>query len=120
MIVIGAAMAGIWTRDIVSAEQVDLSRGLFAARDPDSGTLFWPHWLAEYGTAVVLVSAGFALIADAAWAEEVALVGLGSLVYTSVNSLGWAFARRERYAYAAPMITGLLVGLVSIVYLLAR
>ncbi len=120
MIVIGAAMAGIWTRDLVSGDRVDLSDGVFAAREPDSGALFWPHWLAEYGTAAVLVVAGSALVADTSWAQELAFVGLGALVYTSVNSLGWVFARRDRFAYAAPMVAGLLVGTLVIAYLLSR
>ena len=43
MIAMGAAIAGVWTRDIVAGDKVDLSNGVFAARDPDAGTLFWPH-----------------------------------------------------------------------------
>ena len=50
MIVMGLAIAGIWTRDLVIAEKVDLSDGPLAARDVD-GSLFWPHWVAEYATA---------------------------------------------------------------------
>jgi hypothetical protein len=64
MIVMGAAIAGVWTRDILRGEQVDVSQGLLAARDPDSGTLLWPHWLAEYATAGALVAAAVGLLLD--------------------------------------------------------
>ena len=47
MIGMGLAIAGIWTSDILVGDRVDLSEGLFRARVAKSGTLFWPHWLAE-------------------------------------------------------------------------
>ena len=53
MLAMGVAIATVWTRDIVAGMQVDLSDGFFRARD-DAGTLFWPHWIAEYGTAAGL------------------------------------------------------------------
>ncbi|MGB9357164.1 MAG: hypothetical protein WCC01_01275 [Acidimicrobiia bacterium] len=120
LIVMGMAMAAIWTRDILRGEQVDLSVGLFAARDPEAGTLFWPHWLAEYGTAVLLVVGGVGLLGDAGWAPMVAAIGTGALLYTSTNSLGWALARRERWSYAAPMLAGVVLGIASTVFLLLR
>ncbi|MEX1288564.1 MAG: hypothetical protein AB1Z57_11550, partial [Acidimicrobiia bacterium] len=59
----GVGIAAIWTRDIVAGEQVDLSNGVFAAREP-SGSLLWPHWLAEYATAATLVAGGVGVIVD--------------------------------------------------------
>lgn len=120
MIVIGLAMAAIWTRDILGREHVDLSAGVFRARDAGTGALFWPHWLAEYGTAMVLVVGGIGLLVDAPWSTVVAAVATGALLYTSMNSLGWALARRERVPYAFPMVAGLAVGIVSTVFLLVR
>ena len=29
--------------EALSGEQIDVSSGFFAARDPEAGTLFWPH-----------------------------------------------------------------------------
>ena len=55
MVTMGVAIAGIWTRDIVAGDKVDRTRGLLRARDPDDGSLFWPHWLAEYVTACLLL-----------------------------------------------------------------
>jgi len=120
VIVMGIAIAVIWTRDIFLGEHVDLSAGPFGARNPDGGDLYWPHWLAEYGTAALLVAGGVGLLADAAWAPVVAAVGAGALLYTSLNSLAWALARDERRAYAAPMLVGLAIGVLVTVYLLLR
>jgi hypothetical protein len=118
MMLNGVAIAAVWTRDIVAGEQVDLSKGFFAARDPDAGTLFWPHWLAEYATAAALIAGGLSLLFDARW--DVALAGLatGALLYTSVNSLGWSLARRDRRAYAFPMVAGIVAGLLIGAHLL--
>ena len=46
------------------------------------------------------------------------MVALGALAYSSLNSLGWALAERARFAYAVPMVVGLVGALVSIGLLL--
>ena len=117
MIVMGLAIAGIWTRDIAVGDKVDLSAGLFAARDAD-GSLLWPHWLAEYTTAFALVVGAAGLLIDSRWGSPAAALALGALFYTSTNSLGWAFAERERFSYAAPMTAGIVVSLVGAIHLL--
>ena len=116
MIVMGIAMAAIWTKDILFNDEVDTSAGLFKARDTD-GTIFWFHWVAEYGTAALLMAGGLGLLLDARWSSLVALLGLGALLYTSMNSLGWAFASKERYSYAAPMLVGLIGGLLAVAWI---
>ena len=118
MMVMGVGIAGVWTRDILAGELVDLSEGLFQARDGDDGSLLWLHWLAEYTTAACLTVGGIGLLSDSAWGGPLAGFALGALFYTSVNSLGWALARRERRAYSAPMIAGVLVSLLGAVYLI--
>ncbi len=120
LIINGLAIAAIWTRDIVAGDQIDLSQGLLAARDPDSGTLFWPHWLAEYATAAAALAAGVGLFLDAAWAPILAGVAAGALLYTSVNSLGWALAKRDRFSYAVPMFQGVVAGAFVAIYLFVR
>ncbi len=117
-IVMGLGIAGMWTADILRNPDIDTSNGLFRARDTDSGSIFWLHWLAEYGTAATLLAGGVGLLADAAWSLPVSLLGVGALIYTSLNSLGWAFAHRERYAYAAPMLVGLIGGLGAAAWLI--
>ena len=118
MVLMGLAIAGIWTRDILGGEVVDTSSGFFAAHDPDAGTLMWPHWVAEYTTAVVLVVGGIGLVADWSVARVLAGLGLGALFYTSVNSLGWALASSDRRSYAAPMLVGVAVSVLGGVALL--
>lgn len=115
--VMGAAMAGVWTRDIRSGVGFDAPQGLLRARETDTDDLMMWHWLAEYGTAGVLVAGAITLLAGAALAVPITLLGLGALIYTSANSLGWALSRSERRSYAIPMLIGLVGGLISAVLL---
>ena len=117
MIVMGSAIAVIWTRDIFAGEKVDRSAGVLRARDED-GSLFLPHWVAEYTTAALLLAGGIGLLADAGWGQVVTGLGLGALFYTSVNSLGWALAERDRYPYAVPMAVGVVVAVAGAIWLL--
>ena len=116
MIAMGIGMAAIWTIDIARSPEVDRARGLLRARDRSTGSLLVPHWLAEYGTAALLVVGGAGLvlgIGAGPWTWLVGL-GLGALAYSSLNSLGWALADRGRFAYAVPMIVGLVGAFVSL------
>jgi phosphoglycerol transferase MdoB-like AlkP superfamily enzyme len=115
MCLMGIGIAGIWTRDIMSDPEVDISNGLFSAREPGSGSLFWLHWLAEYGTAAGLIAGAVGVFVATPWATSVSLVALGALAYTSINSLGWAFSRRDRYVYGVPMLVGAAGSMASIV-----
>ena len=115
MILMGVAMTGIWTRDIFSAEQLNISAGRWKARDPETGTLMLPHWIAEYGTAGALIVGAVGLLIDADWGKPLAFVAVGALVYTSINSLGWALAEQTRRPYAVPMAIGAVGGLAAII-----
>lgn len=116
--IMGAAMAGIWARDIASGVGYDASQGFLHARETDTEDLMMWHWLAEFGSAGLLMLGAILLVFGAALAEPVMLVGLGALAYTSANSLGWALARPERRSYAYPMAIGLVGAIVSVVLLL--
>ena len=121
MIVMGAGIAALWTVDMFRNAGVDRSRGLLRAREAASGSLLLPHWLAEYGTAAMLIAGGLRLLlgwSAGGWTWLVA-VALGALAYTSLNSLGWALAEPSRAAYAVPMSFGLAGALVSIGLLVA-
>jgi len=120
MILMGVAIAGVWTRDILAGEKIDLTHGIFAARDPDAGTLFWPHWLAEYATAAMLIAAAVGLLVDANWAAALGGLAIGALLYTSINSLAWALSKGDRLGYAVPMLAGVAVGLFVAVHLVTR
>ncbi len=111
--VMGAAMAGIWARDIMSGHGYDAPEGLLRAREADSDDLMIWHWAAEFGTAFVLIAGAFLIMINAALAEPIMLLGLGGLMYTSTNSLGWAWAAPERAPYVWPMAAGLIGGIIS-------
>jgi hypothetical protein len=111
--VIGAAMAGIWARDIMSGHGFDAPHGLLRAREADSDDLMIWHWAAEFGTAFLLVAGAFLVLAGAALAEPIMLLAMGALMYTSANSLGWALAAPERRPYVYPMAFGLIGAIVS-------
>ncbi len=76
-----------------------------------------PHWVAEYGTAVGLLAGALGLLSSAPWANPVAAAALGATVYTSTNSLGWAFADSARRLSAVPMVVGALGGLAALIAL---
>ena len=120
MLVMAVGIAGMWTVDIVRSPEIDRSRGLLRARDR-SGSVMLPHWIAEYGTAIVLLAGGLGLLLR--WPPDpwswLVPVGLGALAYTSLNSLGWVLADRSRLAYGLPMAVGLAGAVVSIVLLVA-
>jgi prepilin signal peptidase PulO-like enzyme (type II secretory pathway) len=116
--IMGAAIAAVWTVDIATGNKVDLSDGFFRARDGATGPLLWPHWVAEYATAAALIAAAIGMFLDEGWGRPLAGLALGALFYTSVNSLGWVFARRERAGYAVPMLAGVIVSVLGGVYLL--
>ncbi len=116
--IMGAAMAGIWARDIATGIGYDASQGFLHARETDTEDLMIWHWLAEFGTAGILMFGAMLLVFGAALAEPVMLLGLGALAYTSANSLGWALARPERRSYAYPMAIGLVGSGISAALLL--
>ena len=118
MIIFGLAIAGIWTKDIISNDDIDLSAGFFRAREKGSEGLFWPHWLAEYITAGTLIAGGICLFFNSTWSLYLSFFALGVLFYTSLNAQGWAWAKRERYVYAIPMVGGVCAAIASVVLLL--
>jgi hypothetical protein len=115
MMIMGLAIAGIWTLDIIAKKEIDTSEGPLRARDKRSRALMLPHWIAEYLTALLLFLGGLGLLYGKHWGFVIAAIALGMLLYTSLNSLAWALADKERYAYAGPMLLGLIGSLASAV-----
>jgi hypothetical protein len=119
MMLMGAGIAGVWTIDIVKGDKVNLGDGVLQAREGDTGSLLWPHWVAEYTTALLLLVGGGGVLAGTGWARVPAGFALGALFYTSVNSLGWVLADRRRSAYGAPMVVGIVVSAIGLTWLIA-
>jgi len=119
MLVMAVGMAGMWTVDILRSPEIDRSRGLLRARDR-SGSVMVPHWIAEYGTAALLLVGGLGLLAGwgaGPWAWLVP-VGLGGLAYTGLNSQAWVLADRSRTVYGIPIGIGLVGAVLAIVLIL--
>jgi hypothetical protein len=112
MVVQGAAIAGLWTVDIASGK---LEGGFFTAKE--NGVLYWPHVSAEYLTAAALATGGIGYLSGAGWSDAVAYPALGALFYTSLNSLNWALAEKQRLPYAVPMFIGLFGSVASMLLL---
>jgi len=120
MLVMAIGIAGMWTIDILRSPEIDRSRGLVRARDRN-GSVMVPHWVAEYGTAVLLLVGGLGLLLGwpaGAWAWLVP-AGLGALAYTGLNSQAWVLADRSRTAYGIPIAIGFVGAMLSLVLILA-
>ncbi len=117
MMLMGLGITVVWTRDILAGKEVDLSQGFFKARDKQSRALMWPHWTAEYLTAALLFLGSLGLLFEQHWGFALSAISLGMLLYSSLNSLAWALAKRERFPYAGPMLIGLVGAVTSAVAL---
>lgn len=118
MAISGAGIATIWIMDIISGDKVDPGNGYLLARESGTDSFLFPHWVAEYSTAALLLAGAYGLHNQKPWGRDVSLTALGTMAYTSTNSLGWALGRRERLPYAIPMLFCLTGSGVSLVVLL--
>lgn len=112
MMIMGLGMAFIWANDI--AGNMFSNQGHFFQWRNEGGDLLWLHILAECLTASGLIIAALGLFSRKSWALKVSYLALGALIYTSINSFAWAFADPERYAYAVPMLFGLVGSLLCL------
>ena len=120
MLVMAVGIAGMWTIDILRSPEIDRSRGLVRARDR-SGSVMLPHWVAEYGTSVMLLVGGLGLLLGwpaGPWAWLVP-AALGALAYTGLNSQAWVLADRSRAAYGIPIAVGFVGAVVALALILA-
>ena len=117
-LLIGIGIIVIWTKDILTKPEIDLSKGFFSAREKNSGTLFWLHWVAEYLTAVFLIISVILIFLKVETGLKILPFGAGALFYSALNSLGWALSKKERLIYAVPMLFALLVCVVYFILLL--
>jgi hypothetical protein len=100
-IAVGLLMAGWWTVDL---------RGGALDRPDRSRIELGLHLAAEFATAAALVAGGILLLTGAG--SGLALVGLGMLLYTVIQSPGYFLARGER---EPAVMFGALVALTVVV-----
>jgi hypothetical protein len=86
-ILVGVLMIGQWTFSLASRKVPEIVTETRAI-------IF--HLAAEFLTAAVLMVAGIALLAQSLLGYPLALLALGMLVYTSINSAGY-FAQRGQW-----------------------
>ncbi len=118
MVLTGTGIIIVWLKDIFSGIRIDRSNGFLKSRDIENGELLFPHLFAEFLTASGLIIGGAGLIFFPEWGNSISLISLGALLYTSLNSLSWALAKKERFTYAVPMIFGLIFSVFSIIVLM--
>ena len=109
MLIIGSAIIIIWFADINNNPEVDLTKGFFRAREKSSNNLFCFHLLAEFITGILLIIGASVILLNENELMFLVYFASGSLFYTSLNSLSWAFAFKRRYSYAYPMIAALIL-----------
>lgn len=117
MLVMGIGIAGIWAIDLAAGKFSN--QGNFFKWRNEGGDFLWTHITAEIATAVFLIIGAMGIYTNKSWAESISLVSLGALTYTSLNSLGWTFAEKSRYAYGVPMAVGLIGSMYSIFLLIS-
>jgi hypothetical protein len=88
---------------------------------PELETAPWEigfHMAAEALMAVLLIIGGWALLKRLRWGVTWSLVGLGTLVYSAINSSGY-FAQREQWVFVG-MFAVLLVGALASIITLSK
>jgi hypothetical protein len=100
-IAVGLGMVGWWSFSLATRRVPELST------EPSRIVL---HLAGEYITAAALLASGFALLADTAWATQIALVSLGMLIHTAIVSPGYFLHKGQRPLAA---MFGLIVALAA-------
>jgi hypothetical protein len=75
------------------------------------------HIIAELIAAIVLIIAGVSLILKTSWGQEVFLIAIGMLLYTSVNSAGYSAQIRQQSMFIIFAVV-LILSVVSLVIVL--
>jgi hypothetical protein len=89
---------------------------LAAGQVPELQTAPWEiacHIIAELMTAGVLILSGFGLLRSASWAKTIAILGLGMVMYSSVNSAGY-FAQKGEWVFIVMFAVLLCLAMVAL------
>lgn len=114
MLVLGMAVAGIWMADIFSGKFA--GKGNFF-RWREGENMLWPHLVAEYLCALGLMAASLGLFFQLPWAFPLALLSLGALIYSAINSSGWVLAHPSRMTYGVPIWISLVMAVLVVILL---
>jgi peptidoglycan/LPS O-acetylase OafA/YrhL len=109
LLVVGLAIAGLWTSLLVTGQVPEVDEGRVD---------IWFHLAAELATAGVLIAAGTALLRRSRHGRLLAAVAVGALAYTTVNSPGY-YAESGEWAIVGTFMV-LLILTIAIAVALVR
>jgi hypothetical protein len=109
LLVVGVAIAGLWTLLLVTGQVPEVDEGRVD---------IWFHLAAELATAGVLIAAGTALLRRSRHGRSLATVAVGALAYTTLNSPGY-YAESGEWAVVG-MFMVLLVLTITMAVALVR
>lgn len=101
LVVVGFGLAAYWAGFALG--RGNLPQGIWTVR---GSTLVVFHLAAEFVTAFLAVVGGIGLLRGRGWGLATAFTALGALLYTSLNTLGWATLNAPRMV---PVLAGGLV-----------
>jgi hypothetical protein len=114
VIFIGVAIIGYWIIFSLRKQTPNQHMGTVANRGKIELRF---HIIAELIAAVVLIMAGTGLLMKASWGQEVFLIAIGMLLYTSVNSAGY-FVQIRQQSMLLIFTVVLILSVVSLVLVL--
>ena len=110
-IAVGVLMIIQWIITIARGNVQSLEAGSTAGR---GRTEMMFHWVAEFGTSLMLLLAGIGLLVNSTWALIVFYIATGMLIYTVINSPGY-FAQQKQWPMVSMFSVILILAIVSIV-----
>jgi peptidoglycan/LPS O-acetylase OafA/YrhL len=99
LLVVGVAIAGLWTLLLVTGQVPEVDEGRLD---------IWFHIAAELATAGMLIAAGTTLLRRRRHGRSLAAVAVGALAYTTVNSPGY-YAESGEWAVVSMFVVLLIV-----------
>jgi hypothetical protein len=92
---------------------------LAAGQVPELQTAPWEiahHITAEMLTALVLIASGAGLLKKTGWARTTTLLGLGMVIYSSINSAGY-FAQSGQWVFVVMFAVLIVLAIVAVLKL---
>jgi len=109
-IIVGIAMIGVWSRDLLTGQVSELST------EPIAIIL---TIVAEYLTAIVLIISGFGLIKKRSWGFKAFLLSMGFLLYSVMSAAGY-FGQKGESVILGMMVVIFILAVVFTVFALQK
>ena len=109
-IIVGIAMIGVWSRDLLTGQVSELST------EPIAIIL---TIVAEYLTAIVLIISGFGLIKKRSWGFKAFLLSIGFLLYSVMSAAGY-FGQKGESVMLGMMVVIFILAVVFTVFALQK